>query len=349
MTTPHSRRAVIVIPAYEPTMKLAELVEDLYRDGRSIIVVDDGSSAECKPVFERIRKLTDVIYIRHAVNLGKGQALKTAFNHVLLDSALEGPGVITADADGQHLADDIRRVAERLEAKHDALILGSRAFSGRVPLRSRFGNALTRAVFTLLVGRALTDTQTGLRGIPHAFLPELLQIEASRYEFELEMLIRAQQRRVPIEELAIATVYGTFAKSHFNPLRDSLRIYFVFVRFVSLSLITAAIDYAAFAIVFTARHDVLTAMVAARAISATFNFVANRSVVFRSSGDAALEAAKYVMLALVLMSISYEVITMLVSATGMNVYISKVIVEGTLFAASFALQNLVVFAGTRRL
>ena len=266
----------------------------------------------------------------------------------MINSAPDTAGVVTADADGQHLAADIRRVAERLEQLPGdrTLILGSRGFSGEVPLRSRFGNVMTRGIFKVLIGRALTDTQTGLRGIPRSFLGELLQVSAGRYEFELEMLIRAAARRMSIEEVTIATVYGTFATSHFNPLRDSLRIYFVFLRFLSLSIITAAIDYAAFAVVFTARREILTAIVVARLIAGTFNFLANRSVVFRSRGNAASEAAKYAALVVGLMLISYALISALVNVFHFNVYVSKVLVEGTLFLASFALQNLIVFART---
>ena len=349
MTTIDPRRAVIVIPAYEPTEQLTALAAELSEDARAILIVNDGSSTRCASIFAQAAMLPNVTVIAHAVNLGKGHALKTAFNHVLLHSPAESAGIVTADADGQHLATDIRRIAERLERGRadGALILGSRAFSGNVPLRSRFGNVMTRGVFRLLVGRALLDTQTGLRGIPRSFLGELLQIEAGRYEFELEMLIRAaRQRRV--EEVEIATVYGAFAKSHFNPLRDSLRIYFVFVRFLSLSILTAAIDYIAFAIAFTARHDILIAIVTARLIAGTFNFIANRQVVFRSRGNAAAEAMKYAALVVALMTISYGLITTLVNVFDVNVYVSKVLVEGSLFAASFALQNLVVFAGRRK-
>ena len=314
-------------------------------DSRRAVIVNDGSSPECREVFTRVAGMPRVTLLTHAVNLGKGQALKTAFNHVLINSAPDTAGVVTADADGQHLAGDIRRVAERLEQLPGdrTLILGSRGFSGEVPLRSRFGNVMTRGVFRILIGRALSDTQTGLRGIPRSFLGELLHVSAGRYEFELEMLVRAA-KRMTIEELPIATVYGAFAKSHFNPLRDSLRIYFVFLRFLSLSIITAAIDYATFAIVFTARHEILTAIGVARLIAGTFNFLANRSVAFRSRGNVAPEAAKYAALLVGLMLISYALISALVNVFHFNVYVGKVLVEGTLFLASFALQNLVVFS-----
>ena len=341
------RRAVIVIPAYQPATKLFELVEDLSADGRTIVIVDDGSSADCGAVFANVAALPNVIVLAHAVNLGKGQALKTAFNHVLLHTPSDAVGVVTADADGQHLAADIRRVAERLEQDGPrALILGSRAFQGTVPLRSRIGNVMTRRIFTLLIGRSLADTQTGLRGIPRSFLRELMTLEAGRYEFELEMLIRAT-RQMPIEEVTIATVYGSFAKSHFNPLRDSLRIYFVFLRFISLSIVTAAIDYATFAIVFTAERNILLSIIVARMIAGTFNFIANRNVTFRSRGPVVSEALKYATLVLTLMSISYSLVTVMVDVLGFGVYPSKLLAEGGLFAASFALQNLLVFSGRR--
>lgn len=343
MTTA-AARAVVVIPAFQPTPLLAALVEDLSADGRPIVVVDDGSSPECAATFTRVRACRNVVVLAHAVNLGKGQALKTAFNYVLLQTPGDVVGVVTADADGQHLAADIRRVAERLEAGSRALVLGSRTFEGRVPLRSRIGNVLTRGVFRLLLGKGLTDTQTGLRGIPRAFLGELLQVEAGRYEFELEMLVRATERRMPIEEVRIQTVYGSFAKSHFNPLRDSLRIYFVFLRFTGLSIVTAAIDYTVFTLAYLAGRSILPAFIAARIVAGAFNFTANRVVVFRSHGGVPGQAGKYALLVAALMTISYVLVTAMVQVLGINVFAAKIIAEGGLFLASFALQNLVVFS-----
>jgi glycosyltransferase involved in cell wall biosynthesis/SAM-dependent methyltransferase len=347
--TPGAGRAVVVIPAYEPAAALVDLVEAIAgAEARSIVVVDDGSSAAAAPIFERIARIPRVVLLAHAVNLGKGQALKTAFNHVLLHAGGDIAGVVTADADGQHLAADVLRVAARLESSPGSLVLGSRSFEGRVPLRNRAGNVITRGVFRLIVGRRLVDTQTGLRGIPRAFLGELLTLEAGRYEFELEMLVRATERRIPIEQIAITTVYGGDTRSHFNPLRDSLRIYFVFVRFAGLSLVTAAIDYSTFAVVYAGAGNILLATVAARALAGVFNFAANRTVVFRSRGSIGREAAKYAALVVALMSVSYGLVTTLVIVLGFGVYVSKLLAEGALFAASFALQDLVVFAGSRR-
>ena len=110
--TANPRRAVIVIPAYQPAAKLVDLVQDLSGDGRAIVIVDDGSSTQCREVFSRAAALPNVTLLAHAINLGKGQALKTAFNHVLLTAGADAVGVVTADADGQHLAVDIRRIEQ---------------------------------------------------------------------------------------------------------------------------------------------------------------------------------------------------------------------------------------------
>ena len=340
-------RAVIVIPAYEPTPLLVDLVRGLSADGRPIVVIDDGSSGSCAATFAAVAACPGVVVLTHAVNLGKGQALKTAFNYVLLNTAPDDVGVVTADADGQHLAADIRRFADRLEHGPLALVLGSRRFEGRVPLRSRIGNVLTRGVFRVLIGKSVTDTQTGLRGIPRSFLSELVVVEAGRYEFELEMLVRATERHLPIEELTIETVYGSFAKSHFNPLRDSLRIYFVFLRFTGLSMLTAAIDYTVFALSFLASRNILLSFIAARVVAGAFNFTVNRVLVFRSHGRAPVEAGKYVLLVAALMTVSYVLVTAMVQGLGMNVFAAKVIAEGGLFLASFALQNFLVFKPQR--
>ena len=340
--------ASIVIPAYEPTSALADLVGTLSHDGRQIIVVDDGSSAAAKMTFERVAALPNVTVLVHAVNLGKGQALKTAFNHFLLHAAAGAVGLVTADADGQHLAADIRRVAERLEQSPSALVLGSRGFDGRVPLRSRVGNTVTRGVFRLLLGRPIVDTQTGLRGVPRSFLPDLLAIEAGRYEFELEMLVRATAKELPIVEVPIETVYGGAGQSHFNPLRDSLRIYFVFLRFLGLSLATAGLDYLVFVMTFIATRNILGATALARGLAGTFNFTCNRAFVFQSRGEVRREAVKYASLVFALMWVSYALLTVFVGYLGIQVYVAKLIADGTLFVASFAIQNLFVFQERER-
>jgi dolichol-phosphate mannosyltransferase len=228
----------VVIPAYQPGPELEKLVKVLLADGQTeVILVDDGSSTEHNGAFLALSKLPRVRLLRHETNRGKGQALKTAFNHFLTSFPETSPGVVTADADGQHLPEDIAAVSRRLSENGGALYLGTRRFKGVVPAKSLFGNTLTRLVFRVFSGRAVSDTQTGLRGIPRAFLTDLIKVRANGYAFELEMLLLAVRSGMKITEIPIETVYmkGN-AGSHFRPLLDSVRIYYVFLRFAASAL-----------------------------------------------------------------------------------------------------------------
>jgi len=215
-------KIVVIIPAYEPEDSLVELLRSLQADFGRIVVVDDGSKT-ADAVFERVAWMDGVTLIRHDVNRGKGAALKTAFAAVAKDFP-DAEGVVTADADGQHLPADIVSVAKSVLAHPDRFTLGVRAFDGDVPLRSRFGNAWSRWFFFLLTGTMVYDTQTGLRGIPRKFLPALCDIPGDRYEYEGRMLVAAARMKEKPVQVRIRTVYLEGNRtSHFNPIRDSLR------------------------------------------------------------------------------------------------------------------------------
>ncbi|MEM7646012.1 MAG: glycosyltransferase family 2 protein, partial [Pseudomonadota bacterium] len=227
----------IVIPAYEPGQQMIPLIDDLSDQGFSkIIVVDDGSSKESQDVFDKLDH-DNVTLIRHSDNMGKGMALKTAFSYIL-ENDQEANGCLTVDADGQHLSTDALRVAETFTRNPNHLVLGKREFDGDVPARSKIGNLLTKYVFHLSYGQKISDTQTGLRAIPVELMSQLLKSPAKKYEFELEMLILAIKEKFPIDEVTINTVYqDNNESSHFRPIRDSLKIYFVMLRFALLSVL----------------------------------------------------------------------------------------------------------------
>jgi len=237
----------VLIPAYQPGLALLKLVRRLSAEPVSaVIIVDDGSGPGYQSLFEELRLLPRVHLVRHAINLGKGAALKTGINYALCKFP-EACGLVTADADGQHAPEDILAVAAKLKESPGALILGTRQFSGTVPLRSHLGNILTRGIFRRLVGEPLADTQTGLRGIPGALLPAFLPLSSTSYDFELDMLLTAKEQSVPILQQPIRTIYGSRnISSHFNPLIDSMKIYLVLLRFSSVSLVTALIDNVVF-------------------------------------------------------------------------------------------------------
>jgi glycosyltransferase involved in cell wall biosynthesis len=343
----HVRYAVL-IPAYRPSAGLIDLVRDLTARGvPAIVVVDDGSGAPFRGIFDQAAQLPNVQVLRHAVNQGKGAALKTGINysHVLFPGLA---GVITADADGQHHPEDIERVAASLLTHPDSLVLGVRTFDDAVPLRSRFGNILTRRLMQALVGTKLQDTQTGLRGIPLGMFERLLRIEARGYEFELEMLIAARQMSVPVVEEPIRTIYEPGNKSsHFNPLTDSMKIYFVLLRFSSVSLITALLDNLVFYFVWKKTGFVLESQVAGRVVAVIFNYSMVRKTVFASEEGHQVLLPRYLLLVASSGTASYLGIQFLTSRFGVNAMPAKLFVETLLFFVNFAIQRMFIFREAR--
>ena len=224
----------VLIPALKPCDRLLRLIAELLdrQADLRLLVVNDGSPPQCAPVFEAVARRPQVEVLAHESNLGKGAALRTGIRR-FLEIAEPDEILITADADGQHLPEDILSVAAVAKNQPNGLVMGIRSFDNGVPWRSQFGNNLTRRIFQLFTRIDLHDTQTGLRAIPRSLLPRLLEVKANRYSFELEMLLIASRDRISLVQKPIQTVYlDGNSDSHFNPVLDSLRIYWVFVRYL---------------------------------------------------------------------------------------------------------------------
>lgn len=334
----------VIVPAFRPSRSLAQLVARLagQRFGH-IVIVDDGSGAAYREVFSACAEFPGVEVFRHSENLGKGAALKTGIQHVLSGHP-DVEGVVTADADGQHEPEDIARVAGRLTELPGHLVLGSRQFGPQVPWRSRIGNVVTRRLVRLLVGHNLKDTQTGLRAIPRSLLPRLLEIGSSGYEFELDMLIAARHHNCAIEEVDIRTVYEPGnPSSHFNPLFDSMRVWFVLLRFALLSLATAALDNLIFLAAFAATGSIAQSQAVGRAGAVLFNYSAARRAVFLSRERHHTLMPRYILLVIVSGLASYALILLLRSLFAWPVAAAKMTAESALFIANFAIQREFVF------
>ena len=276
---------IVLIPAYEPDERMVELVEVLHTAGHRMIVVDDGSGEAYAELFRRVED-RGVEVLHEPENVGKATALRTGLAHI----ARRWPGedVVTADSDGQHRPDDIAAVGAAI-AQGDSLVLGGRRFTGDVPVRSRFGNAVSRMLFRTAGGVGVHDTQTGLRGIPAVRIPEVLAVTGERFAWEMNVLLDFARRRVPIREIEIATVYiDGNASSHFRPVRESLAVLRPLLRYVLVSFGSFVLDVAALHLLYAASGMLLPSMVGARVLSATVNFALNRAVVFRAAEGGSL-------------------------------------------------------------
>jgi len=134
MNLPQPGQYVVLIPAYKPSAGLLDLVRDLAaRSLPAILLVDDGSGPAFRAIFEQAAEIPRVQVLRHAVNLGKGAALKTGINHALC-AFPDLAGIVTADADGQHHPEDIVRVAAGILEHPGALVMGARTFDALRPI-----------------------------------------------------------------------------------------------------------------------------------------------------------------------------------------------------------------------
>ncbi len=346
----------MIVPTLNPDQKFLTVIQSLIERGfTAILIVDDGSTAACDSFFDQVRDYPQCTVIRHHKNLGKGRALKTAFNYYLTHfSHLKG--IITVDADNQHHIDDIVRCAEHLLEHPNALVLGVRDFhSDNVPSRNRMGNLITVWVFRVLCGIKVSDTQTGLRAMPNSLVDEFLDLDGERFEYETNMLIETKKKMIPIEEVVIKTVYmEENHSSHFNPFRDSVRIYLLILKFLSSAIVSFVVDLTAFTIIMSllasfsleARIAVSTAL--ARVLSSFINYSMNRKLVFQAENKVSTSLKKYYFLAVIQMLCSMGGVYALTRLLGINSTVIKVVVDFILFFISFQVQREWVFAKKKK-
>ncbi len=345
----------IIIPSLEPDERLPALVAELKKSELSpIVIVDDGSGEGYRAVFDELEGQGCTV-LRHEVNRGKGRALKTAFAY-LIDAYPDMIGCVTADSDGQHSPECIAKCKDALQKHTNSLVLGVRDFSGEdVPTKSRYGNNLTKWICKHLCGVNVSDTQTGLRAIPTEFMKELLELEGERFEFETRMLLAAKGK-FPIFEVPIKTIYDSKENhtTHFNPVKDSIRIYKIFFgeigKFLLSSLSSCVIDlvlFWLFTLVFAelSIYYAAIATVLARVISATYNYLVNYILVFRSNASHKKSTLRYVLLAIVQMSLSAAAVTCLTFILPMIPDLAvKIPVDTVLFFASYLIQKKFVYS-----
>jgi len=345
----------IIIPSLEPDELLLNFLRELKIAGfEDIVLVNDGSPAEYDKFFIEARQKYDCTVLRHAVNLGKGRALKTAFNYVLnrnKENGIKMFGCVTADSDGQHTPEAVQKCLAALYKQPDNLILGCRNFDDAgVPWKSQFGNKITCLMFKLFVGLSITDTQTGLRAIPEKFMREQLKTDGERFEYETNMLIEAKRMNLHITEVPIATIYDSKENhvTHFDPIKDSLKIYKIFGKFIFSSLSSCVIDLALFTLLvwllkpWTVYH-IIAATCLARVISAIYNYLINHHIVFDSRASHKKTAVRYFILAVVQMCCSAFLVNGLFELLRINETLIKIVVDSCLSVISFVIQREIVY------
>lgn len=342
----------VIIPTLNPTPGIVPLVRELQSlEFARIVVVDDGSEESCGTLFAELENLGAYV-VHHEANEGKGAAIKTGIG-TALDLFPATTGFVTVDGDGQHLPCDVARVCQKADTAPNAVVLGTRNFKqAGVPVRSRLGNAFSSLYFLLDTGMRCADTQTGLRFIPRHLADFALNVSGTRYEYEMNFLIKAVKGGMNVQFVPIQTVYqDNNAGSHFDTVRDSLRIFASLARFTASSLMSTLVDLALFALFMALANPTFALAIPvstmlARFASGAINFTLNRRWSFGSRGKADTQAARYAILFVSIMAASAALVWSL-SWLPLPIVVVKMLVDSCLFAVSYVVQHNWVFADDR--
>jgi glycosyltransferase involved in cell wall biosynthesis len=195
-------RIITIIPAYNEEKTIEKVVKGVktYSD---VLVVDDGSSDQTSSLAENAGSKV----LSHSHNLGKGAAIKTGLKYAInADYDL----MVLLDGDGQHNPQDIPLLIEGL--KNADMIIGSRFLKAnpqKMPLQRRISNGITTKLIRYMTGYLITDSQCGFRLISKKAAPFFVEIPYNDYVYESEVLCKASENNLVVDERQIECIYDT--------------------------------------------------------------------------------------------------------------------------------------------
>jgi glycosyltransferase involved in cell wall biosynthesis len=219
-----TEKIAVIIPALNAERTLPRVVVESRAQLEPVLVIDDGSS----DATGNVAAAAGATVIRHPVNRGKGAALKTGFAWALENGF---DGVITLDADGQHLASEIPKFLRERERSGSDLIIGGRShlFEQMLP-RRRMANRFSAASIAFAAGVTITDSQSGFR-FYSANLLRNVKLRANGFDMESEVIVRAGRRNFGIVTIPIELGFvDGISTSHYKPLQDTVRIAWTVIR-----------------------------------------------------------------------------------------------------------------------
>lgn len=213
-------RCAVLIPTYNNERSIAQVVEDVRPYCDDIFVVNDGSTDRTAGILDSLPGITVLGY---TPNRGKGYALRTGIRSL---AARDFRYMISIDADGQHYASDLERFVAAAEQSPDTLLIGARCLTAEnMPSKNTFANRFSNFWYRFETGHRLADTQSGFRLYPLERIGDM-RFFTTRYEFEVEVIVRAAWRGVRVENIPVGVYYPPEGErvSHFRPGKDFVRI-----------------------------------------------------------------------------------------------------------------------------
>ena len=225
-------RAAVIIPVFNHGATIVRVVQEALVLGFPIFVVNDGSTETVPPLPEGPPA---VHYLEHRINRGKGAALETGMRA----ASVHADWAITIDADGQHNPRDAAALLKAIPDGQRPIVVGNRHGMDAAPWTSRSGREFSNFWVWVSGGPRLSDSQSGFRVYP---IPETLDlsVRARRYQYEIEVLVKARRKGLPVTEAPVGVVYRTDVPriSHFHPFLDFLRNTGTFSRLITKRVFT---------------------------------------------------------------------------------------------------------------
>ncbi len=310
----------LVIPSYNPDDRLFSTVLGLLMaEAAHIVIVDDGSGPGYRAKFDEIAKIPGCVILRHEKNRGKGAAIKTGMAYCL-DAIPDLCGVVTVDGDGHHRPCDVASCAQRVQHSGQ-VILGQRDKRDKtLTARGRLGNRLTAIAISVVCDFKVPDPMSGLRGIPVRYIPVFLKTKGDAYDFETNMILDLKRKNVPFRTFRIiGEFYHDGSRSHYRLVRDTAKIAAELIRFFGQqfkylfsSVICYFLEYLLYRIflAYLPAIGITLTNYLCRLLSGTANFLINKNIVFGVKKRDPRTILRYVLVVLLIMSLSTEIIVL---------------------------------------
>jgi glycosyltransferase involved in cell wall biosynthesis len=206
----------ILIPSYNESRTIGDIVRKLRQRDFAVFVVDDGSSDNTAD--KATAEGAEVI--KNPRNMGKGTALRAGFTRVSNDTRFDS--VVIMDGDDQHDVGDIAHLIRKCHETGADIVVGNRmADTGRMPIVRVLTNRFMSYLLSKISGQRIPDTQCGFRLIRISALKKIT-LESSNFDIDSEIILKAARAGCRIESVPIQTVYKD-EKSRINPFIDTIR------------------------------------------------------------------------------------------------------------------------------
>ena len=211
----------VVVPAYNESKTIRDVIEELKDRNLNIIIIDDGSHDETYMIAKSSLYNANGSIYKHVLNRGLGAALKTGIDAALANNA---DIIVTFDADGQHDPDDILNVCMPIIEGNADVVIGKRNFE-EMPLSKKFGNQIMNSITRIFYGIRVNDSQSGLRAFSR-YAAGFLDINSRGYGVSSEIIGEIKKHNLRLEEVEIKTIYTDYSMAKGTNLNVGLKILF---------------------------------------------------------------------------------------------------------------------------